>query len=156
MRLYCRPSATVTAILPSRSERSWLRARVLTSREERAAASDDPNSKHHPYAARHNYRPRPDLSLEIPTFLLRRTALASYIRSAFQTSVTAAAHIRRHAHRATRDYRRRATRRHSHSLQRYVPRKRRTHTSKSSRNAREAGMELGRLESGGDASIDMR
>ena len=123
-RMYRNSSTTIITSIPCRSDRSSYPEHLHTPRQEAAAASDSPNSKHHPYAARYNRQPRTHLPLEIPTVLLRRTTLVGYIRGVIKATFSRAAHIDRYARGTEKNHRRRATSWHSDSLQRYVRRER--------------------------------
>ena len=96
-RMYRNSSTTIITSIPCRSHRSSYPEHLHTPRQEFAAASDSPNSKHHPYAARYNRQPRTQLPLEIPTVLLRRTTLVGYIRGVIKATFFKTAHIDRYA-----------------------------------------------------------
>ena len=118
--MYSSRATALTPQLPCRSTGPWFRHMVHHPGSETTVTDDDQSSKHNQYTTRRDNRSWLDLSLEIPTLLLGRAAVAGHICSSVQASFSGAADICGTARRVAKHYRGWAARGHSIEIQRHV------------------------------------
>ena len=118
--MYSSRAAALTPQLSCRSTGPWFRHMVHHPGSETTVTDDDQSSKHNQYTTRRDNRSWLDLSLEIPTLLLGRAAVAGHICSSVQASFSGAADICGTARRVAKHYRGWAARGHSIEIQRHV------------------------------------